>query len=356
MKRNVLYIVIICLSCPLLFYALISVRANDSGAGFKRIFVDPQIKLEQMSELQRINFDFAWKPTKDIAFFDYKDSLSLLKMDFSLKGVERVNLKMPSAFQLTLPSVNLDKLDSTIYLTNRFGTIVKLNGKLHVLYQGPKTNFDETNVISPSSIAVRSFIRKKNENRLELNKIALSVKASISNKYMLPKQVDGVFCADGSLDYDRESASLLYMYYYRGTFLCLDTNLKLKYKAKTIDTVTTAKIKLGSYKMNMNGKTVTKKTQMTPPDLVCRRLSVDENSIYIVSGLKADNENPESFFKNEPIDVYALKDGKYLHSFYLPKYRGLQLRQFKVKGNYIIAVYNKYIVTFNFKKEFVPAK
>jgi hypothetical protein len=41
-----------------------------------------------------------------------------------------------------------------------------------------------------------------------------------------------------------------------------------------------------------------------------------------------------------------MKTGKYLYSFYIPKYLGKRVRQFKINENVLIALSGKYIVKY----------
>ena len=43
------------------------------------------------------------------------------------------------------------------------------------------------------------------------------------------------------------------------------------------------------------------------------------------------------------IDVYAVADGKYQFSFYLPDFRGFKVRDFKVYGQSLYALYDHYL-------------
>lgn len=140
------------------------------------------------------------------------------------------------------------------------------------------------------------------------------------------------------------------MYFYRGLVLCLDTNLNLKYKLKTIDTVTKAAIKIGLYKEKLkDGSSISRITQTTPTELTNRYLTTYEDKIYILSGLKADNDLTTEFNKNQPIDVYSINNGKYLYSFYIPKYKEQKVNFFQIKKNKIIAIFGTNLVTFDLK-------
>jgi len=134
------------------------------------------------------------------------------------------------------------------------------------------------------------------------------------------------------------------MYYYRGEFLSLDTNLNLLYKSKTIDTVLTADI---TTKVKINVKENTRTTMQTkPPNVVNAFITSDKNHIYVRSKLKADNDTDSKFVDNSIIDTYDIVSGKYKSSFYLPRYKGRKVSNFQIKGNILLAMYGRYLVKY----------
>lgn len=154
---------------------------------------------------------------------------------------------------------------------------------------------------------------------------------------LLEKQVDGVFCTDGNLVKVPNSNKVIYVYYYRNQFICADDHLNLLYKGKTIDTVSHAHIKV-DYIKSLNETTIS-----SPPLYVNKQSSANEKYLFVHSALIADNEVAESLEKVSVIDVYAVKDGKYQFSFYLPDFRGNKIRDFRVYGQSLYALYDHYL-------------
>ncbi|MCG1037959.1 hypothetical protein KI686_16295, partial [Polaribacter sp. DS7-9] len=60
--------------------------------------------------------------------------------------------------------------------------------------------------------------------------------------HILEKQIDGLFCTDGMLHYNRKRHQLIYLYYYRNQYILMDTLLNIVHKGNTIDTNRVAKI------------------------------------------------------------------------------------------------------------------
>lgn len=150
------------------------------------------------------------------------------------------------------------------------------------------------------------------------------------------------FNTDGFLCLDETTGCMVYTYYYRNSFVYLDKGFNVLLKARLIDTNSVAKIEIGSYQSN--GKTI--RTLVKPGLMVNKRGFVDSKWLYNHSDLAGDNESINTFNAHEVIDVYRLADGKYSHSIYLWKHPKQKLTDFVVRNNLLIALYEKYLVTY----------
>lgn len=153
------------------------------------------------------------------------------------------------------------------------------------------------------------------------------------------------FKSDGFVNLDESTGRMVYTYYYRNAFAYLDTGLNLLYKGKLIDTNTLAKIELGTYKSG--NKTI--QTMAKPALVVNKKGYVEGDYFYDHAALAADNESLEDFNRHEVFDVYRLDSGKYQYSFYVPKYKDRQLMDFAVRGNMLIALYDRFLVTYQLR-------
>jgi hypothetical protein len=164
-------------------------------------------------------------------------------------------------------------------------------------------------------------------------------------KQLVLQQIDTAknsFNTDGYLSYNTFLNRMIYTYYYRNEFVCLDSRMNILYTGKTIDTNTVAKIQLGEYRSGDK-----KIRAMAKPGLVVnKRGYADEFWFYNHAALAADNEQPDVFKKYEVLDVYQLDNGRYSHSIYLPKHKGEKLTDFAVRGNLIVALYGKYLISY----------
>jgi hypothetical protein len=159
--------------------------------------------------------------------------------------------------------------------------------------------------------------------------------------HALVKQVDGLFCVDGMLHYNRQLNTLVYVYYYRNQFISMDTMLNVLYRGKTIDTISHARIKVAQMEA---GHAI---TLATPPLTVNTQSCVSGNYLFVNSNLKASNEPQEHFDMASAIDVYDLRNGDYRYSFYIAHVGGKKMRNFGVTGRTLVVLHDQYAYTYD---------
>ncbi|KAA2239221.1 hypothetical protein F0L74_23735 [Chitinophaga agrisoli] len=265
----------------------------------------------------------------------------LLRMNYDLSDTAYLRLTMSPGTSLQGPAmVSVDTPD-VYMMEGTQGALLhaSLNDlTLHRLPDG-KRQFFNARPLSGASFILRMYDSAWHQNIL--------AKRTLDTSYLLPrtpvleKQIDGVFCTDGSLLYQPGSNRLVYVYYYRNQFLCMDTNLVVQYKGRTIDTVSHANIKVAS--LTALGKT----TLSTPGAVVNRMSCMDDKWVYVNSKLMANNEKKREFDKVSVVDVYSLRDGSYHFSFYLPNLENGKMRSFRVFNKTLIALYDHYAYTFH---------
>jgi hypothetical protein len=204
--------------------------------------------------------------------------------------------------------------------------------------------FAEATPISASTVVIRTFASESREYLLARETSYPPHVTRIPG--LLEKQVDGLFCTDGMLRYDHESNRLVYLYYYRNEFVCMDTALNLIYRANTIDTTSRAKIEVVEIESEKS------MTLASPPLIVNKKSCVSGGLLFVNSNLMANNESEEEFNDASVIDVYSLADGKYRISFYLPNYENQKIKYFMVHRDRLIAVYAHYLLSYRMNMEY----
>lgn len=346
MKKKIILISFITLAIVLLTFAFFWQKAAYNN-GFYRKVLSQKNELKKQINLENVT-SLACNTNSDIWIQQRDNPLTIITVNDSLNSQKETKILPPRYFNLKLRNYYYSNTDFSTMLTNESGDIARITKDKSEYFKVRYPKFDLSISSSPNTIFVRSFVRIKGQNRLQITKIKITDTASVLSSYILPKQIDGIFCADGRLNYDPENSRLYYMYYYRGEFLCLDTNLNLLYKAKTIDTVHVAKLGIKYYKESSTpSKATLKRTVTGVSRLVNHYFNVGNNNIYILSALKADNQSATDFLAKNTIDVYSAGHGNYLYSFDIPKYRETKLREFRIKGNNFYAFYKNNLVWYS---------
>ncbi len=199
----------------------------------------------------------------------------------------------------------------------------RLNEEIHTAGEF----FTEFIPVSSQSVILRTY---QNEKKVfTLARENYSTREWIPETPLLEKQLDGIFCTDGILSFDKSSRKVVYTYFSRNQFICADTSLHLIYRGRTIDTTFHAKIKVAAFP-GTNGYAMA-----SPPNIVNRRVCTGGNTLYINSTLVADNEDGILFNRVDVLDLYDLTDGHYLKSLFLERFQGKKLRHFLVHRNRI---------------------
>ncbi|MCR8556928.1 hypothetical protein KXD93_04715 [Mucilaginibacter sp. BJC16-A38] len=159
----------------------------------------------------------------------------------------------------------------------------------------------------------------------------------VSHSYLLPQQGDGIFMPDGVIVSPPDGKRLIYVYYYCNRFLCFDQCLKLTYKANTIDTVTHPHIRVAENKSNGDISLA------SPAVFVNKHCATNGSYLFIHSTLKADNETDVTHGRASAIDIYRVDNGRYIYTIYLPDLDGYKLRDLRVCGSTMVALFGPYV-------------
>lgn len=184
--------------------------------------------------------------------------------------------------------------------------------------------FSEAVPVSPFSMVMRTLNRKK--DTYIITKKHADAQITVTSENFLQKQIDGLFCTDGMLLFDKNANRIVYTYYYRNQFICADTNLNVALRANTIDTISHARIKVA----NISSTGVS--TLSSPPFIVNRATFTSDGILYVNSRVIADNEDPEDFNSSDVIDIYETTTGEYVISYYIPRPGKERLRNFAVRS------------------------
>lgn len=159
----------------------------------------------------------------------------------------------------------------------------------------------------------------------------------IENNKVLEKQVDGIFCTAGTLDYNKRLNVLTYVYTYRNEILVVDTNLQLVKKIKTIDPIDSARFKVSTIKS-------TNSSVLTSEPVVVNTKSFNwKQYLFVQSNIRGMNEDLVRFKHSAVIDIYDLQLGKYIYSVYIGNPDGVPVTQLKIFNDYLYALSSHFI-------------
>ncbi|MBX2956182.1 MAG: hypothetical protein KF846_08495 [Cyclobacteriaceae bacterium] len=191
-------------------------------------------------------------------------------------------------------------------------------------------------------LSLNEFTVRMLNDQMEFTLARVSKQQPIVYAPVLERQIDGKFCTDGMLRYNKKSGRHVYVYYYRNEFICLNVELDLMYKAHTLDTVSKARIAVAQ--LASTGEL----TLASPPRIVNKQCYVSEDHIYIHSLIRADNEATHEFNHRSFVDVYGLGNGDYAFSFSIPAYNGKTLKDFAILEGSLIVLYPQHLCYYRF--------
>jgi len=346
MKKTLLLLIVTLLFCTGIVAFLFYYTTQKSFLNnFVRKLPFHALGPSKLIDLKYNNFYFAGASDTRVFLGNANAPRYVFSTDASLKDTLLIKLSAQSReFFVKSPriGVNNDRIylfdgaTPSIYQSKAEpGAVLRQTGGNDQIY------FTQAIALSESSFAIRTFDGFTRQHVLARKIITDNVPRLEPAQGILQKQVDGIFCTDGMFLYDREMARLIYLYHYRNEFICMDTSMKVLYRAHTIDTTTHARIKVGAIASNNSI------TMAAPANTVNRLSCVYKKWLFVNSNLTADNENKEASHQSSVVDIYNLEDnGAYLFSIYLFNIAGERMQSFGVAHGKIFAIHSHYLVNY----------
>ncbi len=305
---------------------------NKENNGFTRNYLsDPvELKFESINKLvSRIS-----GVTDSCIYLSGQHPGWVLKVDYKLSKIDTLRYGIEGSTSLRDPAIIIDYPNIYMYATD-IPLMLKGNVDSFIVdtMRLRTAVITRTAQISPDKLIIRGI--DVSQTKQEFKLIDCKTGEIIRTNQLFPVQQFGGFELDGGLEYDKFSGKIFYIQMFSNDMSCLDTNLNLLYKSKTIDTVQVSSVKIG---LREEGGT-TKVMAQKPRQIVNRDFTVYKDIIYNISGLRSDNEKLTDFNKIYPIDLYSGSNGKYIGSIKLPKREGKQLLDIKVIEDIIVVLY-----------------
>lgn len=347
-KKSIIFLSLCTLSMLLVLAGLyaLSPLANQKiyRASFNRNFApENTVTQQEVLDLGVNSYYISGLTEDEIYLSNYTAPQHLLRTSMALKDTQHIRLKIIELDSVVRPRQFRTKVEPPYFYMMHGITPALLRGKVNEWeahrFMPDSAYYADAVPIDTSSFALRYY--SKSQESYELALEASEEPFFTPNYDLLEKQIDGFFSVDGMLHYNKELRKVIYLYKYRNEYMVMDKRLNLLNRYNTLDTISQARLNSEEIKSE-NSFTLT-----SQPAVTQRMSAVSGNYLYINSGLLAQNEKEEQFKQNMVIDVYNLTQGKYVHSFYLSRYKNKRISDFKVIGNKLLAIHDQYLVTYN---------
>lgn len=274
----------------------------------------------------------------DKIFFQQEGPLEIFSTSLFLDSPHAIKLPL-QVDKAQGPNIRMYIKDHNLYLACRnVPAIITYDLESGSVSNNELSNyFNQETMISKDHFILRAKDPASLSHRFV--KLNLNKKDSLPEDSFSDRKAVGGFETAGILYYDSVTRQACYTYFYQNGFICLDSNLNVTLKARTIDTISHQNLKIARV-----GRSITMKQ---PAQAINYNGCVADGNLFLQSMLKADNEYELDFNENIMIDVYNLKNGAYKGSFYLPAYEGKKAHQFKVINHQLYALYDKTVVLYD---------
>lgn len=164
---------------------------------------------------------------------------------------------------------------------------------------------------------------------------------SLKGLSIRPLLSEGGVLTDGMLDYIPGSSYFIYVYYHKGAYLRIDTNMSAMVTGKTVDTFRSFH-EIEFYRSRTHG-------QPGPEDFVSINLAscISGNYLLIYSTVRADNEKANEFKANFDIDIYDLNTLSYAGTFRLPRMGQEKIQAMKSYNGKLATIYRHFVAIYS---------
>jgi len=332
----------------ILFLSSENIMRNENP--FLRRYPQHPVMMTYQKDLKFNSYYFAGYSKGRIYLGNYSNPLHLISMTSELKDYRSVKIKFdPKKIPFTFVRI-LIKGDYFFLM----------DGTVPVIFRGAISDWIVNrelkgspyfNVAVPIDSTSFVFRSSSGENSSQIVGVfSFNPVPRVSyNERFLTKQIDGVFDTDGMLLYAEKLNKSVYLYYYRNEFVVGDREAKVLARGNTIDTNSTAKIKIAHLK---NGD----KTMSVPALMVNQHSAICENLLFVHSKVKGQYELEKVWEQSSIIDVYDIEKRTYRMSFSVYGVGDKKLGSFYVTKTHLYALIGNHLVVHkirsNLKNEF----
>lgn len=208
--------------------------------------------------------------------------------------------------------------------------------------------FTRSQFIPPNSFAIRCFdtIAPLDQifAKIDVNSRSIMREHNISNKHG-----DAGISSDGQVLYDPLSYTILYSQFHDSHIIKIDTNLNKLSIFQTVNKTDSSTTTGG--KEYLKSIEIVKYTNTSPRYNLNLYNWIDGNNLFILSGAKSSNESLDKFNSQTNIDIYNLKENRYISTISLPNKNNEKAKQFALFDRILVVLYKSNIVIYKLSGE-----
>jgi hypothetical protein len=329
MKNKIIILISSALLCTILIIILhkICLEQNLKVGDFERNITENNLILKYDIDLPEEIYSFIGVNSSQI-FLTTKGLDKILKYDTNLKtySSKKINHKNHNSNIVGDSIFSFDPYLKKLFIYDLNNFKLKNETNLNV-------TFDRAIAINKNLILLRSSTEKYTKNILSSFDLKENVNKKLKIQLADSLEVDGGLKTDGFFTYNNND--IIFTQYKKGNFYKIDKNLNNITRYRTNDNI-----------QKVEGVKLTKELTFifTKPVLNVNLLTaISDKNVYIVSFVKGKNDQLNKFTKYRIIDVYSLKTGLYLKSFYLPNNGIEKVNDIFINNNLIYLLFNKKI-------------
>jgi len=321
-----------------------SERIMQQENPFIRRFPPGVVEYMEQIDLGYNSYYFAGYSKGMLYLGNYTAPLHLYQIDSSFQHSKEIRI-MPERSEFSFRSVLVRVEDSDFFL---------FDGSVPCIYSGSVSDwkaylipdtipyFTLIEPMEKNSFVLRSNAASTGRNTIGLLELGAQPNFNLLEEILLiQKGGDGVFDTDGFLNFNSSLNKIIYLYRYRNGYIIADDKGNVEQRVKTIDTIQQAQIKVAQI-----GNV---RKMAAPPVSVHNYMTSYKHLLFIDSNLKGKYDSNKAWEISSTLDVYDLKNSRYLFSFYIEKYMGIRMSQMFVTDSHIFALVDTQLVKYGVK-------
>lgn len=330
---------LVCSTLVMLGLFLLSEHESHRNNGFIRTYPHSPVTTKRGWKLPYNSYYIAGVTGDTVFLGNLVASSHLLRVVLNRTELETVDVDLPQSGGITFTAPKIEVRPPYFYVYD--GNVPVVFRGLTSEWQGAlywkgRDTFLQFQAVAADTLLVSGL----HQNQSTIGLLGNGTPAFPALPSLLKKQTDDVFDTDGMLHYNEDLKQLVYVYYYRNKFVVSNLSQTNHYEGKTIDTLAQPQLKIA---YDDAGHT---RSLAEPPTFVHLQACSSGRYLFIKSTRLGRYESAEMLDDASIIDVYDLEQQTYAFSFYLYDYEGEKVKSFRVQGDKLFGLTDRYLVVY----------